>query len=197
MNQLAALPAGGAAIRQAQAILRRQGGVAMERAVALLDRIATDMALDAEVLARFGLPPQARRCATPIAETAAAAAEQVMTVHCRRCGVKMFGFPSLCGSTCDLCRREPHPPARSVLRTAPEPPARISGPPKTSPSPLGTELQSGSPERPARISAPPIGPALDGPLEAFLAAQRVRIARHHNTRGHVWGGAGCGKRGTS
>ena len=48
------LPAGGAAIREAQAILRRQGGSAADRAVALLDRIAADLARDPGVLARFG-----------------------------------------------------------------------------------------------------------------------------------------------
>ena len=57
---LAALPAGGAAIREAQNLLRRQGGPAMERAVALLDQVAADMALDAEVLARTSLDAPAR-----------------------------------------------------------------------------------------------------------------------------------------
>ena len=70
----AALPADIAAVRGAQAILRRRGGPAMERASALLDQVADDLPLDANVLARFGLSPQARTCATAIAEAAAEAA---------------------------------------------------------------------------------------------------------------------------
>ena len=72
MNRWAALPAGGAAIREAQAILRRQGA-AMNDAIALLDRIAEDMVLDAELLERLGLPARARRCGAALADVAAAA----------------------------------------------------------------------------------------------------------------------------
>lgn len=68
------LPVAIAAVRGAQAILRRRGGPVMERASALLDQVAADLVRDANALARFGLPPQAQTCATAIAEVAAEAA---------------------------------------------------------------------------------------------------------------------------
>ena len=149
----AALPAGRAAIREAQAMLRRQSGPVMERAVNLLDRIAADMALNVDVLARCGLPREARRCATPIAETARLAVEPPPASH-----------------------RQPDRTAGPVRAAGLNPPV---GP-----------VNAGGP-----APGPAVRSVADASLEAFLAAQRQRIARSPGVRGS-WGGAhGGGKRG--